>query len=116
MTAPSSSSIKMAYCPISPTARRPSPLKNRSGGTDGGRGWRLDRAPNLAVLLALPLWLAGCASFNTKIGPPLVVHKEAFVVGETSVQTVLHDLGPPNQVSALSHGFVFLYEHSVIGE
>ena len=32
------------------------------------------------------------------------------------METVIHDLGPPAQVSALSHGCVFLYEHSVIDE
>lgn len=70
----------------------------------------------LALLVLLPLLLAGCSHFRTELGKPLVVDKTAFVAGETTVQTVMHTLGPPNQVCALPDGFSCLYEHSEIGE
>jgi len=36
--------------------------------------------------------------------------------GQTRVDAVVHELGPPNRVSRLPDGFAFLYEYSVIGE
>jgi len=69
-----------------------------------------------ATLAALLLWLAGCSQFSTELGKPLATGKGAFIEGETSAQSVIHQLGPPNQVSALPDGFVFLYEHSQVGE
>ncbi len=69
----------------------------------------------LALLVLLPLLLAGCSHFRTELGKRLVVDKTAFVTGETTVQTVMHTLGPPNQLCALPDGFSCLYEHSEIG-
>ena len=70
----------------------------------------------VTLLLLLPVLVAGCSHFRTELGKPLVADTAAFVAGETSVQTVMRALGPPNQVCALPEGFACLYEHSEIGE
>jgi hypothetical protein len=69
-----------------------------------------------AVGCALGLWfLAGCSSFRTELGRPPST-KPAFAEGTTRVAAVLHELGPPHQVSRLSSGFAFLYEYSCMRE
>jgi hypothetical protein len=68
------------------------------------------------VALLLPLGMAGCSQFRTELGQPLHTDERDFVTGKTSVQTVLHELGPPSDVSSLPDGFVFLYEYSKIEE
>jgi hypothetical protein len=100
----------MAHCPISLTARKPSRLKNSQLQTDAC--W----VALLVLVVVLPLVLSGCSQFRTELGKPLSVHKGAFVEGETSVQTIIHELGPPNQVSALPDGVAFLYDHTQIAE
>ena len=65
---------------------------------------------------ALCLLVTACSSFRTEMGRPLQTKPNAFVEGTTPVRTVVHDLGPPNQVSRLPDGFAFLYEYSQIGE
>lgn len=91
-------------------------MKNRNLQSDGsGSAW-FDRVAYLAGMVLLSAGLTGCAHFRTELGKPLAVDKGSFVEGETSVHTVVHALGPPNQVSALPDGFAFLYEHSVVKE
>lgn len=60
--------------------------------------------------------LCGCSSFRTDWGPPIGGQADTFTEGTTRMQTVIHEMGPPTQISALPQGCVFLYEHSVIGE
>jgi hypothetical protein len=60
--------------------------------------------------------LCGCSSFRTEWGRPIGGRPDDFVEGKTRIATVIQELGPPFQVSALPGGCVFLYEHSVIGE
>jgi hypothetical protein len=63
------------------------------------------------------MWvLAGCSSFRTESGKALPSHPPTFVKGETRVETVIRELGPPNQMSALGDGLAFLYEHSITAE
>jgi hypothetical protein len=60
--------------------------------------------------------LSGCSSFQTEMGQPLRVQPSGFTQGQTSVQTVVATLGPPNQASELAPGFAFLYEYSRVNE
>src|SRR5690242_6189934 len=69
------------------------------------------------------LWIAfalcgptGCSSFRTQMGKPLTDESKKFAENQTRVDAVLHELGPPHQVSRLPDGFVFLYEYSLINE
>ena len=39
-----------------------------------------------------------------------------LIEGSTRVETVVHDLGPPHAVTALTDGFVFLFEYSRVTE
>src|SRR5690242_16134488 len=94
----------MAHYPISLTARKPSLLKNNQTGG------------SLALLFVLPLLLTGCSHFRTELGKSQVMDRTAFVEGETTVQNVIHTLGPPTQIAVLPDGFSCLYEHSEIGE
>jgi len=71
---------------------------------------------SVIVLLTAGSLLTGCSSFRTEWGRPLRADAAHFTEGSTRVETVIHALGPPAQVSALPGGFVFLYEHSIVGE
>ena len=68
-----------------------------------------------AMLVAL-LLLPGCSSFRTEMGRTFPAKQNEFSEGQTRVETVVKELGPPNQVSGLPDGFAFMYEHSVMGE
>src|SRR6516225_6647149 len=70
----------------------------------------------LAGSLAALWLLSGCSSFRTEMGRPLTVKPNEFAEGLTRVDTVVHEFGPPHQVSRLSDGFAFLYEYSAISE
>jgi hypothetical protein len=70
----------------------------------------------LAGSLAALWLLSGCSSFRTEMGRPLTVKTNEFAEGLTRVDTVVHEFGPPHQVSRLSDGFAFLYEYSAISE
>jgi hypothetical protein len=50
------------------------------------------------------------------MGRPLPAKAPEFAEGQTRVETVVHELGPPNQASRLPDGFTFLYEYSRMGE
>ena len=67
------------------------------------------------LILGLPAVLAGCSSFRTELGQALPSHP-AYAARQTRVETVLHDLGPPDRISALGDGFAFLYDHSTVSE
>jgi hypothetical protein len=78
--------------------------------------------PRLPGRLGLPALLAslacglGCSSFRTQMGHPLATGTEQFAEGQSRVEDVVLRMGPPNQASRLSPGFVFLYEYSAIRE
>jgi hypothetical protein len=69
-----------------------------------------------ACLLAGLVFLTGCGTFHTEMGAPVASTAPGFVEGQTRVATVIHQLGPPGQVSRLPDGFAFLYEHSTVDE
>lgn len=69
-----------------------------------------------AGLLAGLLLLTGCASFHTEMGAAVPSTAAEIVEGQTRVETVIHRLGPPQQMSRLPGGFAFLYEHSTVDE
>jgi len=50
------------------------------------------------------------------LGKPLKVEPDQFVEGQTRVETVIHELGPPNRASRTVDGVAFLYEHWVMRE
>jgi hypothetical protein len=50
------------------------------------------------------------------MGRPVTVKTNEFAEGFTRVDTVVHELGPPHQVSRLPDGFAFLYEYSALSE
>jgi len=62
------------------------------------------------------LLASGCSSFRTEIGRPAGRTAAAFVEGQSRVETVVQQLGPPESATRLPEGFAFLYEHSVIRE
>ena len=76
-------------------------------------------AVKLAKALLPPgmaLGLTACSSFRTEVGRPLWPAPSPLVAGETRVETVVHQLGPPHAISPLPGGFVFLYEYSRVSE
>jgi len=73
-------------------------------------------AAALLALLVAAMLLTGCSSFRTEWGQRLPQEPHGFTEGSTRVEKVIHELGPPAQVSALPGGFVFLYEHSIVNE
>jgi len=103
------------------TARRSAVLLGGNiGGALTSRRYRVSilhaRSSTLACGLAA-LWLvSGCSSFRTEMGRPVILKTNEFAEGFTRVDTVVHELGPPHQVSRLSDGFAFLYEYSAISE
>jgi hypothetical protein len=71
----------------------------------------------LVSVLVLPICLlSGCSSFKTEMGKPLPAAAKNLAEGQTRVDTVVHELGPPNEASRLPNGFAFLYEYSVVSE
>jgi hypothetical protein len=92
------------------------PMRRRI--TLSGRRWSCG-SPTWAggvLLLGSALVLTGCSSFHTEVGRPLSQTPTPLVEGETRVETVVHELGPPHNISALPDGFVFLYEYSFVRE
>jgi hypothetical protein len=77
-----------------------------------GLSWRLGLPALLASLACGP----GCSSFRTQMGHPLTTDTEQFAEGESRVEDVVRQFGPPSQASQLTPGFVFLYEYSAIRE
>lgn len=71
---------------------------------------------SLSINVALLCLLTGCSSFRTEWGAPMKAESHDFVEGSTPVETVIRELGPPSQVSALPDGFAFLYEHTIVKE
>jgi hypothetical protein len=74
------------------------------------------RFGNAAGLLTVLLTAGGCSYFRTEMGRPFAEKQAAYVSGETTVGTVLRDLGAPNQASRMPQGFAFLYEYSRVSE
>jgi hypothetical protein len=50
------------------------------------------------------------------MGRPLTADTKGFAEGRTRVDTVVHELGPPNEATRLPDGFAFLYEYSRMSE
>ena len=67
-----------------------------------------------AAFLLLPGLINGCTSWTYDIGQPLA--KSDAVVGEASLTDVLHQLGPPQRISALPGGYVMGWEHWQVQE
>jgi len=74
------------------------------------------RAIRIAAWLAALVLAAGCSSFRTEMGRPLEGSVTNYTNSQTRVETVMHDLGPPNEVTKLPDGFGFLYEYSRVKE
>jgi hypothetical protein len=62
------------------------------------------------------LLLTGCSYFRTEMGQPLSAQANSFTEGQTRVDTVVRQLGPPNRASRLPDGVAFLYEYSRMTE
>jgi hypothetical protein len=109
--------VKTAKAVKIPSARMVTPLKRDVNERGVIRGRRI--CEMLGLSFALTVWLcllAGCSSFQTEMGRPLSAETNNFAEARTRVDTVVHELGPPHQVSRLPDGFVFLYEYSRISE
>ena len=50
------------------------------------------------------------------MGTPLQTHVNDYTIGQTRVETLVHEMGPPNEATRLPDGFAFLYEYSRIKE
>ena len=59
---------------------------------------------------------SGCSYFRTEMGRPLPAKSNEFAEGRTSVETVVHEMGPPNQATRLPDGFAFQYEYTRVTE
>jgi len=68
------------------------------------------------VLMTALCLLTGCSSFRTELGRPVAAKTGGFAEGQTGVDAVVRDLGPPNAITRLPDGFAFLYEHSRMSE
>jgi hypothetical protein len=77
-----------------------------------------DAGPRTGLWFLLPalVLLVGCTSIHTEVGRPLQEASSPFVEGATSVESVVHELGPPHKISYLPGGFAFLYEYSFVKE
>jgi hypothetical protein len=62
------------------------------------------------------LLVSGCSSFRTEMGRPVAAKASGFVDGQSRVETIVQELGPPDSATRLPEGFAFLYEHSVVRE
>lgn len=67
----------------------------------------------LSVLLVL---LAGCSSLYKTVDPGIVLEQCTFEAETAHYHEVLDELGPPARLSAISGGFVFIYEKLVFDE
>jgi hypothetical protein len=74
------------------------------------------RLPLLFSFALLASLGSGCSYFRTEMGQPLPAKANEFAEGRTHVETVIHDLGPPNQATRLPDGFAFLYEYTRVTE
>ena len=70
----------------------------------------------LLLFIALTALCSGCSYFRTEMGHPLPAKANEFAEGRTHVETVVHDLGPPNQATRLPDGFAFQYEYTRVTE
>src|SRR5689334_18974896 len=75
------------------------------------KGFRLIAAAGACLLLA-----TGCSSFRTEMGQRLGGNVSGLVEGQSRVEAVVQQLGPPDTATRLPEGFAFLYEHSVMRE
>lgn len=70
------------------------------------------RRPSKTMLgmLVVTLATSGCTLSRKKMNVGLHLPEKPYVVGETTRADVLEELGPPLKMSALSDGYVFMYE------
>jgi hypothetical protein len=68
------------------------------------------------VLSALLVLLAGCSSLRKTVDPGIVLEQCTFERESAHYYEVLDELGPPARLSAISGGFVFIYETLVFNE
>jgi hypothetical protein len=66
--------------------------------------------------LVLVFLFTGCSYFRTEMGQPLSANSRTFTEGQTRVDAVVRQLGPPNRASRLPEGVGFLYEYSRMTE
>jgi hypothetical protein len=62
------------------------------------------------VLAAILFGSNGCALSRKKLNQNLSYPKQDYAPGVTHSDEVLDELGPPLKISALPHGYVFMYE------
>jgi hypothetical protein len=77
-----------------------------------GRG----EAGSIALGFILLFLLTGCSYFRNEMGQPLSTKSNSFREGQTRIDAVVHQLGPPNRASRMSDGVAFLYEYSRMTE
>lgn len=70
----------------------------------------------IALSLAIPFALSGCAHLHKDLGTPLPTAAEVALEPSGHYSDFLRAYGPPAKISALPSGFVFLYEHVQIDE
>jgi hypothetical protein len=70
----------------------------------------------LRFCLVSLLLLTGCSYFRTEMGQPLSANSSSFTEGQTRVDAVVRQLGPPNRTTRLPDGVAFLYEYSRMSE
>src|SRR6476646_9210561 len=71
---------------------------------------------SIAAAGACLLLAPGCSAFRTEMGQRLGGNIGGLVEGQSRVETVVQQLGPPDSATRLPEGFAFLYEHSVMRE
>ena len=71
---------------------------------------------NRFALSVLIIVLAGCSSLRKTIDPGIRLEQCTFEAESAHYHEVLDELGPPARLSAVSGGFVFIYEALVLDE
>lgn len=68
------------------------------------------------VFFVVIVFLSGCTSISKQIGRDLEPMAKDIKISRTHFHDILDNLGPPDQITALPGGFVFLYESLLITE
>lgn len=71
---------------------------------------------NRAALSAVLILLAGCSSLYKTVDPGIVLEQCTLEAESAHYHEVLDELGPPARLSAISSGFVFIYEKLIFDE
>ena len=72
---------------------------------------------SLCLLTTLP-WLSACTIIDKEVGQPFITEAKQLLVDaeEIHADDVLAALGPPQALSGVAGGYVFLYQHFTIRE